>query len=293
MIASASRLLLLLIAVLLTSAASAALPYIVDGDGDLVSDEIDDCPYTHPGVQVDAKGCAINRDDADQDGVPDVDDDCPYSPPGAITDARGCSLDSDFDGVADGIDRCPHTALSRPVNAIGCASGESALAVAPRPQAATAAAVARATPAPDAIPAPAIAIIAAAPIPPAPIIAAAAVNPVVAIEAAQIAAESPELLINFDFNSSRLGAGDLSAIAGYAKIFLRAMKSNRASKLSLHAYADYRETDVASLAVQRMVVVRSALRQQGISAQRLIAENSIFKDGAAGSNRRAEAKLLP
>ena len=115
MTAFTRRFALFLPGLLLSAAVLAATPYVVDGDGDAVSDEIDDCPYTHPGVQVDAKGCPLSREDGDLDGVPDESDDCPYSAAGAAIDAKGCALDSDFDGVANGIDRCPGSGLALPL----------------------------------------------------------------------------------------------------------------------------------------------------------------------------------
>ncbi len=98
-------------------------PLIVDGDGDGVSDEMDDCPYTPPHTPVDARGCPV-QGDADGDGVPDAIDDCPFTPKGARVDAHGCALDSDFDGVPDGIDQCPNTPLGERVDETGCMPGE-------------------------------------------------------------------------------------------------------------------------------------------------------------------------
>lgn len=110
---------------LLSAAAQAALPpLIVDGDGDGVSDEVDDCPYTPPGIQMNERGCPLHADDGDADGVADPQDDCPYTPPDAVVDAQGCALDADFDGVANGIDRCLNTALGALVDERGCAVGQ-------------------------------------------------------------------------------------------------------------------------------------------------------------------------
>lgn len=52
-------------------------PDPVDSDGDGVADDIDQCPGTAQGVEVDAVGCEILPPDADGDGIPDVDDECP------------------------------------------------------------------------------------------------------------------------------------------------------------------------------------------------------------------------
>ena len=111
-----------------------AAGFVVDGDGDGVPDERDECLYS-PAVTVNAKGCPL-ADDADRDGVPDAQDDCPFSPERAQVDRSGCALDRDLDGVADGIDRCPDTVLGNAVDARGCSSGAAATATpapAPRP----------------------------------------------------------------------------------------------------------------------------------------------------------------
>lgn len=59
----------------------------VDSDGDGVPDDVDRCPGTAKGVQVDASGCPL---DSDGDGVPDSQDQCPGTAPGTAVDARGC-----------------------------------------------------------------------------------------------------------------------------------------------------------------------------------------------------------
>ncbi len=58
-----------------------------DSDGDGVTDDIDKCPDTPEGVQVDAEGCPL---DTDGDGVPDYQDKCPQTPKGATVDEVGC-----------------------------------------------------------------------------------------------------------------------------------------------------------------------------------------------------------
>ncbi|MEC9406885.1 MAG: thrombospondin type 3 repeat-containing protein [Pseudomonadota bacterium] len=117
---SAQRWLLLPLAGLLSMSAWSA-GFIVDGDGDGVPFELDECPYTRPGQPVNLLGCS-DLPDADEDGIPDVDDRCPVSPPGARTDPEGCSIDSDGDGVPDGIDQCPNTAISTVPDARGCSA---------------------------------------------------------------------------------------------------------------------------------------------------------------------------
>ncbi|TAJ55051.1 MAG: hypothetical protein EPN60_04500 [Nevskiaceae bacterium] len=140
---------------LLSAAAQAALPpLIVDGDGDGVSDEVDDCPYTPPGIQMNERGCPLHADDGDADGVADPQDDCPYTPPDAVVDAQGCALDADFDGIANGIDRCLNTALGALVDERGCAVGQvpaALLSVRPAPPPLTAPPPSVPVPAPAAV----------------------------------------------------------------------------------------------------------------------------------------------
>jgi hypothetical protein len=64
-----------------------------DEDGDGVPDHRDLCPFTPPGVKVDAFGCPLDRD---SDGVPDHLDDEPDSAPGAVVDARGRTITDDM-----------------------------------------------------------------------------------------------------------------------------------------------------------------------------------------------------
>ena len=101
--------------------------FIVDGDGDGVPFEIDECPYTRPGQPVDARGCS-DLPDADEDGIPDVDDRCPVSAVGASIDPDGCAIDGDGDGIPDGIDQCPGTPISTVPGSTGCSAADRALA---------------------------------------------------------------------------------------------------------------------------------------------------------------------
>ncbi len=75
-----------------------------DGDMDGISDKKDLCSGTPTGVEVDAKGCPLDRD---KDGTADYIDDCPDQF-GTIPLA-GCP-DTDLDGIADRDDRCPSDA---------------------------------------------------------------------------------------------------------------------------------------------------------------------------------------
>ncbi|MCF8038074.1 MAG: OmpA family protein [Desulfohalobiaceae bacterium] len=90
-----------------------------DTDGDGVPDEMDQCPDTPAGVEVDEVGCARVLD-SDGDGVNDPQDECPDTPDGVEVDAVGCPLDSDGDGISDYLDRCPGTPQGAGVNNAGC-----------------------------------------------------------------------------------------------------------------------------------------------------------------------------
>lgn len=88
-----------------------------DSDGDGVGDDLDRCPGTPQGAQVDKAGCPV---DDDGDGVPNGLDQCANTPRGARVDAKGCTMDSDGDGVADGIDQCANTPKGATVDSRGC-----------------------------------------------------------------------------------------------------------------------------------------------------------------------------
>jgi OOP family OmpA-OmpF porin len=62
---------------------------VLDSDGDGVPDDLDKCPGTPAGVEVDADGCPL---DSDGDGVPDYLDKCPGTPAGTVVDADGCPI---------------------------------------------------------------------------------------------------------------------------------------------------------------------------------------------------------
>ena len=62
---------------------------LLDGDGDAILDENDQCPNTPSGVYVDNKGCALDRD---SDGIPDYLDQCPDSPSLDNLDEKGCAV---------------------------------------------------------------------------------------------------------------------------------------------------------------------------------------------------------
>ena len=58
--------------------------------------------------------------DRDGDGVFSDVDQCPQTPAGLDVDMRGCPTDSDGDGVPDYLDRCPNTPMGQAVNDDGC-----------------------------------------------------------------------------------------------------------------------------------------------------------------------------
>jgi OOP family OmpA-OmpF porin len=89
----------------------------LDSDGDGVVDEVDKCPGTPRGMEVDAQGCPP---DSDGDGVINAADKCPNTPPGVSVDSYGCPPDSDGDGVPDYLDQCPSTPTGATVNEVGC-----------------------------------------------------------------------------------------------------------------------------------------------------------------------------
>ena len=89
----------------------------LDSDGDGVVDDVDKCPNTPRGMEVDAQGCPF---DSDGDGVINDADKCPNTPPGVAVDGSGCPPDSDGDGVPDYLDQCPSTPVGATVNEVGC-----------------------------------------------------------------------------------------------------------------------------------------------------------------------------
>jgi OOP family OmpA-OmpF porin len=89
----------------------------LDSDGDGVIDDMDRCPGTPRGVEVDSQGCPL---DSDGDGVVDDLDRCPDTPSGVAVDSSGCPLDGDADGVPDYLDKCPNTPKGATVNQVGC-----------------------------------------------------------------------------------------------------------------------------------------------------------------------------
>jgi OOP family OmpA-OmpF porin len=98
-------------------AAAPVVAVVRDSDGDGVVDDLDKCPGTPSGVQVDKDGCPL---DSDRDGVYDYLDKCPGTPAGVKVDRDGCPLDTDGDGVYDYLDKCPGTPAGVKVDLDGC-----------------------------------------------------------------------------------------------------------------------------------------------------------------------------
>ena len=95
-----------------------------DSDLDGVTDDIDTCPDTPQGEEVNSSGCSESEIDSDGDGVTDNIDECPNTPAGEVVNTSGCAeseIDSDGDGVTDNIDECPNTPAGEVVNDSGCA----------------------------------------------------------------------------------------------------------------------------------------------------------------------------
>jgi hypothetical protein len=98
-----------------------------DEDGDGVSNDMDNCPGTPSGENVNAEGCADSQNDSDGDSVSDDIDLCPDTPVGETVDADGCSgsqKDTDNDGVTDDLDECPETQDGLSVDDNGCADNQ-------------------------------------------------------------------------------------------------------------------------------------------------------------------------
>ncbi len=89
----------------------------VDKDDDGVTDDLDLCPQSPPGVTIDFAGCPV---DEDSDGVANFIDQCPMTPTGIRVTPDGCPLDSDNDGVLEDADWCPDTSEGIMVDEKGC-----------------------------------------------------------------------------------------------------------------------------------------------------------------------------
>ena len=98
-----------------------------DSDGDGVTDDLDLCPDTPSGEDVDSNGCSDSQLDDDNDGVNNDVDQCPDTPSGETVDTNGCSdsqLDDDNDGVNNDVDQCPDTPSGETVDTNGCSDSQ-------------------------------------------------------------------------------------------------------------------------------------------------------------------------
>jgi OOP family OmpA-OmpF porin len=95
----------------------------VDSDGDGVTDNMDRCPGTPAGAEVDTRGCAL---DSDGDGVADYRDACPNTPAGITVDDRGCPVK---DEVVLTVDRLGFAFDSAALDADSRAALDAAVAV--------------------------------------------------------------------------------------------------------------------------------------------------------------------
>jgi len=99
-----------------------------DADRDKVKDDVDLCPNTPAGANVDGNGCSCNQLDDDGDDVDNCLDQCAATPANEVADMSGCScsqLDDDDDGVDNCNDQCPGTLTGQTVKADGCSASQS------------------------------------------------------------------------------------------------------------------------------------------------------------------------
>jgi uncharacterized repeat protein (TIGR02543 family) len=95
----------------------------LDSDGDGITDGLDLCVDTPDSEEVDEVGCADSQKDTDGDGITDDLDQCPDTPQEEQADEEGCSpsqKDTDGDGVTDDLDRCPETPAGTTIDEFGC-----------------------------------------------------------------------------------------------------------------------------------------------------------------------------
>ncbi len=97
-----------------------------DDDNDGVNDVnnsgyiLDKCPFTPlNSTTVDEHGCAAFQRDTDGDGITDDIDSCPGTPIGHQVNEMGCA-DIDGDGVFENVDQCPNTQPRWTTDANGC-----------------------------------------------------------------------------------------------------------------------------------------------------------------------------
>jgi hypothetical protein len=98
-----------------------------DDDGDGVTNDIDNCPDTPSGEEVDDSGCSSSQIDMDGDGITNDIDQCENTPTGEEVNENGCSasqLDDDGDGITNDIDQCENTPNGEEVDANGCSDSQ-------------------------------------------------------------------------------------------------------------------------------------------------------------------------
>ena len=272
--------------VMATAQARAPMPFI-DGDGDGIADEIDECLYSPAGAGVDARGCS-DESDEDADGVPDSIDDCPYSPPAATVNAKGCALDEDFDGVADGIDLCPRSELGVVVDFSGCAGGQTRLAVAQKSVGGATAVAGPSAPMPE----PQVQLAAAA-----PAIAAVTMPPPASARAVSTGEEALFGTLYFSPGSQELNAATQAKLDRLAKELIERL--DRQPELDLliagHSTTGADPVLADNLSAARANRVKSFLIRAGIPNRRIVSQARSDREPRyqGDQNRRnARAELL-
>ncbi len=245
----------------------------MDDDHDGVYNDLDNCPDTPQGVNVDQNGCAL---DSDKDGVADNRDNCPDTPQGVSVDQSGCALDSDKDGVADNRDNCPDTPQGVNVDQNGCALDSDGDGVADYRDNC-----------PDT--------------PPGKSVDTQGCPESLATQSGAKMTESGTWLIEdikFDTSSANIKSGSYAVMAEIAAV----LKQNPDLKVEVQGHTDSAGSLALNntLSVDRANAVRDSLIDQGVDPNQLTAEGYgpsrplVTNDTAQGraSNRRVELKPL-
>ncbi len=98
-----------------------------DVDNDGIFNNIDTCPDTPTGEDVNGNGCSESQVDTDNDGIFNNVDQCPNTPTGEAVNENGCSesqVDTDNDGIFNNVDQCPNTPTGEDVNENGCSESQ-------------------------------------------------------------------------------------------------------------------------------------------------------------------------
>ena len=99
----------------------------IDTDNDGIFDNIDTCTNTPTGESVNGNGCSESQIDTDNDGIFNNVDQCTNTPTGEDVNGNGCSesqIDTDNDGIFDNVDQCPNTPTGEAVNENGCSESQ-------------------------------------------------------------------------------------------------------------------------------------------------------------------------